>query len=120
MAVVQAIVSSSRNTFQTFKGVGKEFTKNINSLLCPYAGGYIIFDNYHKKLTLKDDIRYTTEGEDLIIEELTPVRDMKKVMASSKSKDNLTLYLADTLIAACNEPVITVILEDMFCQKDQS
>ena len=112
MAVVQAIVNSSQSV-STFKDVGREFVKNITSLLSSYAAGRIIFDNYNKKLTLKDDIRYSTKGEDLIITDSTPVKDITKVMASNKSKDSLTLYLADKLITKCTKPVVTVTRRDV-------
>ena len=112
MAVVQAIVNSSQ-TFCTFKDIGREFLKNITSLLFNYAAGRVIFDNYNKKLTLKDDIRYATKGENLIITDSTPVKNITKVMASNTSKDSLTLYLADKLITNCTKPVVTVTRRDI-------
>jgi hypothetical protein len=114
MAVVQAIVSATGHTFHTFKDIARAFVRSINSLLYNYAAGRVIFDNYNKKLTLKDDIRYNTiDGQDLIITDTTPVKDIKKVMASRKSKDSLTLFLADKLMTSCTKPVVTVTRRDV-------
>ena len=57
MAVVQAIVSATSNTFSTFKDIARAFVYSTNSLLYNYTAGRVICGSYNKKLKLKDDIR---------------------------------------------------------------
>ena len=43
------------------------------------------FDNNNDRLTLKDDIRYAMEGIDFIVADSNPVKDIKKIVACSRS-----------------------------------
>ena len=45
------------------------------------------------------------------------MKDIKKVMASKKSKDSLTLFLADKLMTSCNKPVVTVTRRDVLANR---
>ena len=70
-----------------------------------------IFNNYHQKMNIKGDIRYSQQpgyGEDLYIEKTTPIIETKRCMSVRTTNDRLTLYLADKLILLCKKFVVTV------------
>ena len=37
----------------------------------------VIFDNYSKATSLKSELRYASSGEDLIVDDSTPIKDKK-------------------------------------------
>ena len=108
MAVVQALMHAVK--FETCKELGKAFTQRIDGLLVNYEGGRIIFDNYRKQLSIKDQIRYgssTDTSDDLNINDATPIKDTTKFLTSKNNKDQLTVFLADKAINECKKPVVT-------------
>jgi hypothetical protein len=114
MAVVQSLMNAIK--FKTCADLGRAYAANIDSLLSDYSGGRVIFDNYHRTLSIKDDIRYTQQPaltEDVYIEDNTPITDSKKMLCSKKTKDHLTLYLADKCVKLCKKAVVTATREDV-------
>ena len=112
MAVCQSLMNAVK--FRSCLDLGVAYAAYIEGLLQEYDGGRIIFDNYAKKLTLKDSIRYSQEStEDLYIEDCTPIKDAKKMLANKSTKDRLTLYLAAKVISHCKKPVVTVTRKDV-------
>ena len=53
--------------------------------------------------SLKSELRYASSGEGLIVDDSTP----KKLLLSRKTKDALTIFLAEEVITLCKKPVIT-------------
>ena len=45
------------------------------------------------------------------------MKDIRKVMANKKSKDSLTLILADKLMTSCTKPVVTVTRRDVLANR---
>jgi hypothetical protein len=93
MAVVQALMHAQE--FETCKELGRAFTQRIDALLVNYVGGRIIFDNYRKQLSIKDQIRYgllTGTSDDLNINDATPITNTNKFLASKNNKDQLTFF----------------------------
>jgi len=121
MAVVQALVHAV--TFRSCADLGKAFPTNIDALLKDYDGGRVIFDNYTKVLPMKESICYCgaqkASGEDMYIDDATPIRDTKKMLASSTTKDHLTLFLAQKAIALCKKPVVTATRQDVLTNHPQ-
>ena len=56
MVVVQAVMHAK--TFVNFSEMSVEVVHFIDKILNEYEGGRVIFDNYAKKLSLKDMLRY--------------------------------------------------------------
>ena len=77
-----------------------------------YGNAYVIFDNYNVK-SLKENTRQCRTGgtsshaPEYRIDNNTRIRDFKKFLNSNKTKDHLTLYLAQHLIEKCKCIVIT-------------
>ena len=112
MAVVQALIYAVK--FKTCEDLGKAFAKSIDAELQDYMGGRVIFDNYDKLISIKEDIRYAyAPCDDFIVSDRTPIKDKKKFLASRHSKDSLTLFLADKLIMLCKRPVVTATRMDV-------
>ncbi|KAL5016812.1 hypothetical protein ScPMuIL_006401 [Solemya velum] len=112
MAVVQALIQIV--THETCKQLAKAYVKGIDTQLHTYTGGRVIFDNYHKQVSIKDDLRYVSiTSEDFLVDDSTPIRDRKKFLASKTTKGSLTLFLADKVIKHCKTPVITVTRRDV-------
>jgi hypothetical protein len=114
MAVVQAIMHAAK--FGFCRDLGKSFPELIDSLLQNYEGGRVVFDNYQREISIKDDIRYSKQpghAEDLYVEDSTPINNVKKFLSSKTTKDRLTLYLAQKVIFFCKKPVVTVTREDV-------
>ena len=112
MAVVQALMHAIK--FKTCRDLGQAMAKTTDARLEKYSGGRVIFDNYNKQISIKDEIRYSsTHQEDLIIEDDTPIKDTQKFLSSKKTKDGLTLFLADKLIKLCKKPVVTATRKEV-------
>ena len=105
--------------------VYKESIKTCNDMACYFAqaidkktklygnDAYVIFDNYSVK-SVKEITRQRRTGgtsshtPEYKIDNDTKVRDFKKILNSNKTKDLLTLYLAQQLIENCKCIVTTV------------
>ena len=109
MAAVQTIMHAAK--FRFCKDLAQAFPKYIDSLLKKYEGGRVVFDNYERVLPLKDDIRYNAQADhckEVYIEDSTPIFDLARFLSNRKTKNHLTLYLADKLILYCQSQVVTV------------
>jgi hypothetical protein len=93
--------------------------KYVDSLLRKYlyTGGRIIFDNYAKTISIKDDIRYHASSAanqtEILVEDSTPIRNKSAFLTSNKTKDQLTIYLADKAVKYCNHPIVTATRKDV-------
>ena len=109
MVVVQLLMSVKN--FSTCKDLGNEFVDYIDSLLRKYhyTGGRVIFDNYDKVLPLKSDIRYqscTAAEVEILVQDTTPITSKSAFLSSNKTKDKLTIYLADKVVRCSKHPVV--------------
>ena len=52
-------------------------------------GTRVIFDNYSNATSLTSELRYASSGEDLTVDDSTPIKDKKKFLSSRKTKDYL-------------------------------
>lgn len=116
MAVVQALIHASN--FTTCIELSNAFSDCIDFLLTGYKSGRIIFDNYHKKNTIKDAMRY---GDNLMsqgamgvkIKDTTLIKDTKRFMTNNFTKDELTLYLSEKAIKTCKSSIVTATRKDV-------
>ena len=115
--MVQAFFHSAK--FQVCLALAKAFVAHDDMLLKDYTAGRIVFDNYNKELSIKDDIRYsqdvsTTKGVSLYIEDNTPITYTPSRFLSSKvTKDRLTIYLANKAVQMCKREVVTATRESV-------
>ena len=116
MVVVQILMSV--HTFSTCKDLGNEFVIYINSLLSKYhyTGGRLIFDNYDKVLPLKSNIRYQlcpAAYVEILVEDSTPITSKSAFLSSNKTKDQLTIYLADKAVRFGKHSIVTATIQDV-------
>ena len=75
---------------------------------------YVVFDNYSALSSLKDATRkLRTKGKSkqqpcYKVEDATPIKDFATFLSSTKTKDQLTLYLAQKVTEPSNSPVTSV------------
>ena len=110
MAVVQEI-SAVRN-FESCKELGAAIVKLINFKARGYDVTRVIFDNYSVENPMKDATRERRRGSKSIVkvykvDDNTKIKSMKQFLASSVTKDSLTLYLSQVLIEHANAHIIT-------------
>ena len=105
IAVIQAIIYTGK--FRTCMDLGHAFSKRIDRYVENYMGTRVIFDNYSNATSLTSELRYASSGEDLIVDDSTPIKDKKKLLSSRKTKDALTIFLAKKVITLCKTPVVT-------------
>ena len=67
----------------------------------------VFFVNYSNATSLKSELRYASSAEDLIVDDSTPIKDKKVIPPSRKTKDTLTIFLAEKVITLCKTPVVT-------------
>ena len=90
------------------------FVDAIDKKSHSYAFSYVLFDNYTVKSSMKDDTRQQrTGGKSLYkpaykVEDSTQIRDLTNFLASKKTKELLTLYLAQKVVEKCKSAVTTV------------
>lgn len=114
MVAVQTLLHAAK--FKFCNNLGEPFPAFTDSILDKYTGGRVIFGNYFRSVPIKDDIRYSSQlghGDELYIDNTTPINDIKTFLASKTIKDRLTIYLADKLILLCMKPVVTVTRKDV-------
>ena len=63
----------------------------------------LVFDNYTKEASMKEQTRERRKGKvrvtkSYIVQDSTGIKDKKTFLASSSTKDSLTLYLSHQLI----------------------
>jgi hypothetical protein len=78
----------------------------------------VIFDNYTKKESLKEQTRERRKGKvkgtkSYIVQDSTGIKDKKMFLASSSTKDSLTLYLSHQLIRYSNVKVMTATRQEV-------
>ena len=110
MSVVHEIMSSV--SLSNCKQLGEAFSRTIESRCKGYEGGRVIFDNYIKQSSIKDNIRYHQAGvrksaAGFKVEDTTPIFDTKVFLASNETKDCLTIYLAEKVLQL-NTPIVSV------------
>eukprot|EP00112_Aurelia_sp_Birch-Aquarium-sp1_P013562 Seg2881.2 transcript_id=Seg2881.2/GoldUCD/mRNA.D3Y31 product="hypothetical protein" protein_id=Seg2881.2/GoldUCD/D3Y31 len=110
MAVVQEI-SSVRN-FENCKEFGAAFVKTINFKARGYDVTRVIFDNYSVENSMKGATRERRRGSTSIVkvykvDDNTKIKSIKQFLASSVTKDSLTLYLSHVLIEHADAHIIT-------------
>ena len=110
MAVVQSVVNGcNKSVNTTCEVMSKIFVSTIDNLAKKYLCTRVIFDNYAKPHSLKDTLRYdANETSDIIVDDQTAI---DSILSSRKTKDRLTLYLAEKLLNNSNERIVTVTRE---------
>ena len=89
-----------------YRSLADYLGKAIDTKSKQYGNAYVIFDNYNVK-SLKENTRQRHTGDtashapEYKIDNDTRIRDFKKFLNSNKTKDLLTLYLAQHLIENC-------------------
>ena len=78
----------------------------------------VIFDNYTKKASLKEQTRERRKGKvkgskSYIVQDSTGIKDKKMFLASSSTKDLLTLYLSHQLIRYSTVKVMTATRQEV-------
>ena len=113
MAIVQEQAVFKAN-IKTCKDLATHVVDAINITSHSYASTYVVFDNYSVPSSLKASTRKRrTKGRSSHIPEYqvddnTPIKDFSAFLGSSKTKDLLTIYLAQKLVQKCTTPVTTV------------
>ena len=112
MAVVHEM-AVFKEEIKTCRSLADYFAKAIDTKNKLYGNAYVTFDNYNVK-SLKENTRQRRTGgtashaPEYKIDNDTRIRDFKKFLTSNKTKDLLTLYLAQHLIENCKCIVTTV------------
>ena len=112
MAVVHEM-AVFKEEIKTCRSLADYFAKAIDTKSKHYGNAYVIFDNYNVK-SLKENTRQRRTGgtashaPEYKIDNDTRIRDFNNFFNSNKTKDLLTLYLAQYLIENCKCIVTTV------------
>ena len=99
---------------KTCKDLATHVVDTINIKSHSYASTYVVFDNYSVPSSLKASTRKRhTKGRSSHIpkyqvDDNTLIKDFSAFLGSSKTKDLLTIYLAQKLVQKCTTPVTTV------------
>ena len=110
MSIVHEVISA--NLPKTCKDLGAAFTQTIRIKCKHYEGCRVVFDNYGRDESIKDITRrrkqsHKSSSVSFIIEDTTPIHDPKIFLANNKTKDSVTLYLAEKVLQL-PIPVVTV------------
>ncbi len=110
MSVVHELMSVSK--FQTCKDLRDAFCRSIRRKSARYECAHIIFDNYNRQNPIKGCIRAQQHGipstaTGYHITYSTPISDAKSFFVNEKTKDSLTLYLADAVLLS-QRPMVSV------------
>ena len=121
MAVVQELMAVKN--FCTCKELATSFVKLIDSKAREYCQMRIIFDNYTKTASMKEQTRERRKGmvkgnKSYIVQDSTAIKDKKIFLASSSTKDSLTLYLSDQLIRYSTAKVMTATRQAVMTNYD--
>lgn len=109
MAVVhESCALQSR--IHTCKDLADVFTSLIRTRSEDYSEVYIMFDDYSKKDSVKDQTRLLrTAGQAHYpghkVDDVTKVKDIKKFLSSKQTKLHLVPYLAQKVVQSCSKPV---------------
>ena len=110
MGVMQELIAVK--TFSSCKQLGDAYIENIDSKAKNYVHVRVIFDKYSTDQSLKESTRERRRAgsvlRDYIVHDDTKIRNgnTKSFLASTKTKDSLTKYLAEKLVAKCKSHVI--------------
>ena len=113
MAIVQE-QAVFKESIKTCKDLATHVVHAIHIKSRAYASTYVVFDNYSVPSSLKDSTRKRrTKGRsshipDYQVDDNTRIKDFSAFLGSSKTKDLLTIYLAQKLVQNCTTSVSTV------------
>lgn len=112
MAVVQEMVVH-KNCIKSCKNLSDFVVKAIDQKSRGYDVAYVIFDDYSIENSLKDATRKRRTGgrhgnRGFKVEEKTPIKDFTSFLASTETKDSLTIFLANELVKFASSKVVTV------------
>ena len=113
MAIVQEQAVFKAN-IKTCKDLATHGVDAINIKSHSYASTYVVFDNYSVPSSLKASTRKrrtkrrSSHIPEYQVDDNTPIKDFSAFLGSSKTKDLLTIYLAQKLVQKCTTPVTTV------------
>lgn len=113
MAVVQSVANGCSKNVRSCCEMSKIFVAAIDNLACKYYCTRVIFDNYERSQSIKDILRYESEessASETIVEDETPIDD---ILFNRKTKDRLTVYLADKLLQTSKNIIVTVTRESV-------
>ena len=100
----------------------KELATSYIALIESKARGYcqvrVIFDNYTKEAAMKEQTIERRKGKvrvtkSYIVQDSTGIKDKKTFLASSSTKDSLTLYLSHQLIRYSAVKVMTATRQEV-------
>ena len=113
MAVVQELVVF-KSVIKNCNDLAKQFVKAIDRKSHGYICTYVIFDDYSVESSLKDATRkLRTKGKSkqqpcYKVDDVTPINDFGMFLSSTKTKDQLTLYLSKKVTEHSSYPVTSV------------
>lgn len=100
--------------------LAEHFVNAINSKSRPYSKCYVVFDQYCQS-SLKEITRQRRSGAKLSrgteykVDRNTRIKDLNKFLSSTKTKELLTIFLAQQIVVNCTADVTTIT-----CQGVQS
>ena len=121
MGVVQELMAVKN--FKTCKELATSYVRLIDAKAQGYCQVRVIFDNYTKKASLKEQTRERRKGKvkgtrSYIVQDSTGIKDKKMFLASSSTKDSLTIYLSHQLIHYSTIKVMTATRQEVMTNYD--
>ena len=120
MGVVQELMAVQNG--KTCKELATSYIALIDSKARGYCQVRVIFDNYTKEASMKEQTRERRKGKarvtkSYIVQDSTGIKDKKTFLASSSTKDSLTLYLSHQLIRYSAVKVMTATRQEVGCEE---
>ncbi|KAG0729586.1 hypothetical protein GWK47_030011 [Chionoecetes opilio] len=112
MAIVQEM-AANKERIKTCKDLSDAITRAVNYKSKGYVIVYVIFDDYSVQTSMKNVTRKRRTGDKSLgrgfkVDKTTPIRDFASFLASTATKDSLTLFLADQLVRGVKSNIVTV------------
>ena len=118
MAVVQELVVF-KSVIKNGNDLAKLFVQAIDKKSQRYMCTYVVFGDYSVQSSLKDATRkLRSKGKSkqqpcYKVEDATPITDFGTFLSSTKTKDQLTLYLSEKVTEHSKSPVTSVTHQDV-------
>ena len=115
MGVVQELMAVQNG--KNCKELATSYIAHIDSKARGYCQVLVIFDNYTKDASMKKQTRERRKGKvrvikSHIVQDSTGITDKKTFLASSSTKDSLTLYISHQLIRYSAVKVMTATRQE--------